>query len=555
MSEQTDKPMEVQTTVLLTDLVGSTRLIDTVGNLRASEIFEREEEEGSRLIKEFHGKEIDRSDGVLCVFSRTIDAVRFSLSYHEKLRTLSEELDETLQARVGLHLGDVVQSQTHPGRIHGLPKPIAARICALAIAGQTLLSRAAHDVAKAAARGARDMPPDTRWEVHGEYALKGTKEHIVVCEVGREGVAPFKRPPGRIGSGQPGADGGAKAREEANRGIRCAANNDWKCADDHYRACRAIQHDDADAYFAQAYLALRLYDHSKEGHYADEGLRFASRWTEIQPDVPRAWNLKGVFHKIRWERGRQQEEWNKAYDSYLQAIEIEEPKPTQYTEPWVNIGTLLALDHQIPEAERWLENAVKRLDIACDVRRHYVDAWRHRAAVHVLNNEWIKAGNLLGKARAQDPTDIKTMRLLILLYIVSEDSHDPTTALVSAKDALVGLPDDGLLLRLAAWASLDLQQWDEAIAYSKRAVAQNDWETINYLIMSIAEAEQVLIAEAKPELLTRARSHRDRATDNWPSDFDAHNAIVTAKDGELWFERRADWEELRDQADALLKGP
>jgi class 3 adenylate cyclase len=75
--------------LLLTDLVGSTRLIERLGDRRAARVLAQEEEAARRLAQRYHGQEIDRADGFLFIFEHAWQAVGFALDYHRALEELS----------------------------------------------------------------------------------------------------------------------------------------------------------------------------------------------------------------------------------------------------------------------------------------------------------------------------------------------------------------------------------------------------------------------------------------------------------------------------------
>ncbi|MCP3963833.1 MAG: protein kinase [bacterium] len=191
------------TTLLLTDLVDSTRLVETLGDEKASEVWARHDNRARELLAEFGGQEIDKSDGFLLLFKRPIDAVRFALAYHLGLTALSEQLGVDLQARCGIHLGEVFLRENLPQdvargakavEVEGLAKPAAARVMSLGTGGQTLLTRAAFDLARRAAVGDRPGGQPLRWLAHGPYLFKGVPEPQEIFEVGEVGVAPLSEP-------------------------------------------------------------------------------------------------------------------------------------------------------------------------------------------------------------------------------------------------------------------------------------------------------------------------------------------------------------------------
>ena len=182
-------------TLLLTDLVDSTAMVDALGDARAAEIWARHDRMARDLLAESGGREIDKSDGFLLLFEEAEAGVRYALAYHAGLRRLTSELGVRLSARAGLHTGPVhvrANSEEDIARgakrweVEGLAKPLAARLMGLSMGGQTLISR---DTLQAAG-----PLGDLATVCHGHYRLKGIAEPVEVHEVGPKGT-PLRPPP------------------------------------------------------------------------------------------------------------------------------------------------------------------------------------------------------------------------------------------------------------------------------------------------------------------------------------------------------------------------
>jgi class 3 adenylate cyclase/tetratricopeptide (TPR) repeat protein/TolB-like protein len=201
-SKALDEPVAIRT-VLLLDLVDSTRLVGTLGDARAARLFARHEQLARELLQKHGGQEIDKTDGFLLLFERPVDATLYAHAYHERLALLEQEEGVRLQARAGIHLGEVVLRENPPHLVaqgakpvdvDGLTKLIAARIMALALGGQTLMTRAAFDMARRAFVGTSEEGHGLAWRAHGFYLLGGVEEPVEVCEVGVPGKAPLTPP-------------------------------------------------------------------------------------------------------------------------------------------------------------------------------------------------------------------------------------------------------------------------------------------------------------------------------------------------------------------------
>ncbi len=189
-------------TLLVTDLVASTRMVEALGDERTAEVMSAHDRMVRDLLASRDGREIDKTDGFLLLFDRPVDAVRFAVVYHRRLATLGREQGIELRARAGIHVGEVVLRANSsedvalgakPLEVEGLAKPTAARLMSLAQGGQTLLTQGAFDLARRAAVGTEGLV-GLRWQSHGVYQMKGIEEPVGVFEVGEEAQAPLRPP-------------------------------------------------------------------------------------------------------------------------------------------------------------------------------------------------------------------------------------------------------------------------------------------------------------------------------------------------------------------------
>ncbi len=233
-------------TLLVTDLVDSTRLVESLGDARAIELLRRHDELARRLLLRFEGREIDKSDGFLLLFDRPIHALQYAVQYHRELARLSRQEDVEIASRVGIHLGEVflfenppeqVARGAKPLEVEGLAKSTCARLMSLAQGGQTLLSRGAFQLARRALAELGE-DGDMEWRDHGGYLFKGIAQPVRVFELGIKGIAPLTapadqekahhapmadRPRRRDAGAEPAAAGGPAARSPAGRAMRWLA--------------------------------------------------------------------------------------------------------------------------------------------------------------------------------------------------------------------------------------------------------------------------------------------------------------------------------------------
>ena len=190
-------------TLLLTDLVDSTGLVERLGDTAAAELFRGHDQLVLKLQQQWRGRLIDRSDGLLLLFERPVDGLGFALDYTRGLRDLGKARNVELLARAGLHVGEVltwknsdaaVQVGAKPLEVEGLAKPMAARLMTLARPGQILLSSVAEPLTHRASRELGDRGKNLLWKSYGRWRFKGLPQAQEIHEVGEVGLAPLRAP-------------------------------------------------------------------------------------------------------------------------------------------------------------------------------------------------------------------------------------------------------------------------------------------------------------------------------------------------------------------------
>ena len=106
MDEQMSTP--VIRALLLTDLCASVALVVRIGDLASAELFRSHDLLVLELQQRWHGRLIDRSDGMLLVFERPLHGIGFALDYLAELEALGQARGFALKARAGLHVGEVL---------------------------------------------------------------------------------------------------------------------------------------------------------------------------------------------------------------------------------------------------------------------------------------------------------------------------------------------------------------------------------------------------------------------------------------------------------------
>jgi class 3 adenylate cyclase/pimeloyl-ACP methyl ester carboxylesterase len=150
------EPERVLTTVLFTDLVGSTERVSELGDTGWRELVERHHELVRRNLARYRGVEIDTAgDGFFATFDGPARAVRCARAIQTGIAELG------IRARAGVHSGECELIDGKPG---GLAVVVGARISAAAEAGEVLVSGTVKDLVAGSG---------IAFEDRGERELKG----------------------------------------------------------------------------------------------------------------------------------------------------------------------------------------------------------------------------------------------------------------------------------------------------------------------------------------------------------------------------------------------
>ncbi len=131
-------PTRILTTVLFTDIVGSTRRAATEGDARWRALLDTHDRLTRNVLADFGGREVNTTgDGFLACFSTPTAAVACA-------KAIVRRLDGAgLPVRAGLHSGEC---ELRGDDLAGLAVHIAARVGALAAPGEVLVSRTVADL-------------------------------------------------------------------------------------------------------------------------------------------------------------------------------------------------------------------------------------------------------------------------------------------------------------------------------------------------------------------------------------------------------------------------
>ena len=157
--------------IMFTDIQGSTDVSTEHGDDAALELVRRHNDLVRDALVRFGGREVKYTgDGILASFVSVSKAVESSIAIQ---RACAATVDEgpILAAKIGISAGEPVEDSQD---LYGAAVNMAARICAHAAGGQTLVSGTVRDLA---------IVKDARFVNQGAFALKGFPDPIPLFEV------------------------------------------------------------------------------------------------------------------------------------------------------------------------------------------------------------------------------------------------------------------------------------------------------------------------------------------------------------------------------------
>ena len=186
------------TTVVMTDIVGSTEHATELGDSGWRELVQLHHAVIRAGLRRHGGREIDTAgDGFFAIFDAPAAAVTFGLEVVQEVRKLGIEI------RVGVHVGEVEQAGA---KVAGITVVIASRIMASAEPGEVLVSSTVRDLATGSRltfddRGARELKGvPGEWHVYavtraqpeaGETGEPATDRERRAAAVRRAGARPI----------------------------------------------------------------------------------------------------------------------------------------------------------------------------------------------------------------------------------------------------------------------------------------------------------------------------------------------------------------------------
>jgi class 3 adenylate cyclase len=158
----------VLSTVLFTDIVDSTQQLSRLGDREWRSRLDIYDDTVAGLLPRFRGRLVaGTGDGTLATFDGPARAVNCAQAITEAVSGLG------LGLRAGLHTGEI---EIRGDDVAGLAVHVAARVCALASAGEILVTRTVTELVAGSGLS---------FEPHGSHQVKGIDGEVVVFRVAR----------------------------------------------------------------------------------------------------------------------------------------------------------------------------------------------------------------------------------------------------------------------------------------------------------------------------------------------------------------------------------
>ncbi len=160
-------------TILFTDMVSSTALMQRVGDDLAQRLFQDHHDFLRDAVIASFGNLVEwTGDGVMAIFESASDALHYAMAVQRSERRQAD--GEQLRLRVGLNVGEVLRQEAGSGYF-GTPVVIARRLCDKAQAGQILCSMTV--------AGLLAGNSSFRFQALGDFELRGIAQPVPVAEV------------------------------------------------------------------------------------------------------------------------------------------------------------------------------------------------------------------------------------------------------------------------------------------------------------------------------------------------------------------------------------
>ena len=160
------------TTIVFTDIVGSTERAALLGDDRWRDLLDNHDRIVRHQLQRFAGHEVNTAgDGFVATFTSPSAALACADEIVDAVRVLG------IEVRVGIHAGEVEVRGARKSDVAGMAVHIGARVAAQAGPSEVLVSSTVRDIVT----GSRH-----RFADRGEHALKGVPGNWQLCALVRE---------------------------------------------------------------------------------------------------------------------------------------------------------------------------------------------------------------------------------------------------------------------------------------------------------------------------------------------------------------------------------
>lgn len=158
--------------VMFTDIVGSTKLTQQLGDSGAQKLVHLHNTVVRNALREFRGNEVKHTgDGIMASFTSCPEAVGAGIAIQRALnQARAKDPSILLHLRVGINAGEPIAEN---GDLFGTTVQLAARICDKAVTDGVFVSQLVKDLSQGRAE----------FENKGAFELKGVKENPVLFNV------------------------------------------------------------------------------------------------------------------------------------------------------------------------------------------------------------------------------------------------------------------------------------------------------------------------------------------------------------------------------------
>ncbi|MEK9672468.1 MAG: adenylate/guanylate cyclase domain-containing protein [Rhodospirillaceae bacterium] len=159
--------------VMFTDLVGSTKMTEELGDLGAQQVVRTHNAIVRNALPAYHGREVKHTgDGIMAVYYNAANAVASTMVMQQEFaKKNSIPSNPPVRVRIGLNAGQAVEEEND---YFGTTVQLSARVCDKANADQIFVTQSARDLSTG---------HSIQFKPAGDFAMKGIFQPVPVFEV------------------------------------------------------------------------------------------------------------------------------------------------------------------------------------------------------------------------------------------------------------------------------------------------------------------------------------------------------------------------------------